>query len=153
MIFQPSPFFIQQTQRILKSYTHWTKQTLIPSTSVQEVSRLLFTAPFVLVSHGVEADPILNYGNQAALDLWEMTWEDFIRTPSRLTAETPNQEMRAKVLNEVTQKGFIEGYEGIRISRTGRRFKIQDATIWNLQDEQGQYCGQAAMFRAWRFLY
>ncbi|MGL5096317.1 MAG: MEKHLA domain-containing protein, partial [Planctomycetia bacterium] len=33
-------------------------------------ARQLFLAPFVVVSHGVQADPILNYGNQAALDLW-----------------------------------------------------------------------------------
>ena len=30
---------------------------------------------------------MLNYGNRAALTLWEMSWEELTRTPSRLTAE------------------------------------------------------------------
>jgi MEKHLA domain len=47
----------------------------------------LFAAPFVIVSHDTQADPVLNYGNRAALTLWEMSWEELTRTPSRLTVE------------------------------------------------------------------
>ena len=54
----------------------------------------------------MEADPVLNYGNRAALALWEMSWEELTRTPSRLTAEAPNREERAKLLEAVTQRGF-----------------------------------------------
>jgi len=32
----------------------------------------MFEAPFVLISHGTEDDPILNYGNRVALWLWQM---------------------------------------------------------------------------------
>lgn len=39
------------------------------------------------MSHGLEVDPVFNYANQCALDLFEMTWEDFIKLPSRLSAE------------------------------------------------------------------
>jgi hypothetical protein len=82
----------------------------------------VFEAPFVVVSHGTEADPVLNYGNAAALALWEMSWEELTRTPSRLTAEAPNREERAKLLEAVTRRGFIDDYSGVRISKTGRRF-------------------------------
>jgi hypothetical protein len=40
----------------------------------------------------------------------------------------------------------------VRIARTGRRFLIQRATVWNLTDDQGRLCGQAATFREWRYV-
>jgi hypothetical protein len=116
------------------------------------LAKNIFTAPFVLVSHGTETDPVLNYGNAAALALWEMPWEELTRTPSRLTAEAPNREERARLLAAVTEHGFIDDYSGIRISKTGRRFRIARATVWNLLTEDHQLCGQAAMFGAWEFL-
>lgn len=38
------------------------------------------------------------------------------------------------------------------IARTGRRFRIERATVWNLTDDAGRRCGQAATFRTWRYL-
>lgn len=117
-----------------------------------ELAEKLFHAPFVLVSHGMEADPVLNYGNAAALALWEMSWMELTRTPSRLTAEAPNREERARLLAAVTARGYIDNYSGVRISKTGRRFKISSATVWNLLTEGGLPCGQTAMFEQWEFL-
>ena len=77
---------------LLNSYVHWTQTELIDrhGTPLEQAQRL-FAAPFVVASHGREAEPILNYGNAQALKLWEMNWEEFITTPSRLTAEPVNQ--------------------------------------------------------------
>ena len=117
-----------------------------------ELAKKVFDASFVVVSHGTEADPILNYGNRAALSLWEMSWEELTRTPSRLTAEAPNREERARLLDAVMRRGFIDDYSGVRISKTGRRFLIGRATVWNLITEEGTLCGQAAMFDHWEFI-
>ena len=95
---------------------------------------------------------MLNYGNQAALNLWEMSWDELTRTPSRLTAEMPEQEERARLLAAVTERGFIDDYSGIRISKSGRRFRIAKATVWNLVTERNEPYGQAAMFDYWEFL-
>lgn len=57
------------------------------------------------------------------------------------------REQRAAFLAEVTANGYISNYRGIRISASGRRFYIKDAVVWNIVDETGQYCGQAATFR------
>ena len=104
------------------------------------------------MSHGTEADPVLNYGNRAALALWEMPWEELTRTPSRLTAEAPNREERARLLEAVTRRGFIDDYSGVRITKSGRRFRISRATVWNLLTETNQPCGQAAMFDKWELV-
>ena len=117
-------------------------------TAVEQAERL-FHAPFVVVSHGTEADPILNYGNAAALALWEMDLATLARTPSRLTAEPVHRDERARLLERTRRDGYVDDYAGIRISSTGRRFRIEQAIVWNLVDAAGGHRGQAATFDRW----
>ena len=144
---------INQTAILARSHRHFTGRELLSGVAEgRELARRIYEAPFVVVSHGTEKDPVLNYGNATALQLWEMSWQEFTRTPSRLTAEAPLRDERARLLAAVTARGFIDDYSGIRITRTGRRFHIARATVWNLITSDGQACGQAAMFYDWRFL-
>ncbi|MBD2485686.1 MEKHLA domain-containing protein [Planktothrix sp. FACHB-1365] len=144
---------ILHTQRLLRSYQYWTGETLLDLQGTPEaIAEALFYAPFVLVSHGIEPDPIFNYGNQKALELWELTWEKLTQMPSRKTAEPMEQEARNHLLAETKAKGFLRDYKGVRISNSGRRFFIQDVLIWNVLDEQNQRCGQAAVFSKYTFL-
>ena len=144
---------IAQTQIIASSLKQLTGHDLVPGNfPPAKLAEKIFHAPFVLVSHGIETDPVLNYGNATALALWEMSWSELTRTPSRLTAEAPNREERARLLAAVSARGFIDDYSGIRISKSGRRFRIAQAIVWNLRDERGVYCGQAAIFARWEFL-
>jgi len=148
-----SDFVLAQTVCLARSLKHWTGRELVPGApEPAELAHKVFEAPLVVVSHGTEADPILNYGNRAALALWEMSWEELTRTPSRLTAEVPDRKGREKLLQAVARRGFIDDYSGVRISKTGRRFRISRATIWNLIDANGKNCGQAAMFDRWEFI-
>jgi hypothetical protein len=147
------PTVIAQTQVMMLSFKLFTGRVLLPGEfSAPDRAEKVFHAPFVLVAHGTEADPVLNYGNAAAFALWEMTWEELTRTPSRLTAEAPNREERARLLAAVTEHGFIDDYSGVRISKTSRRFRIAQATVWNLLTPEGARCGQAAMFSHWQFI-
>ena len=146
-------FVIAHTHLLARSFRKWIGRDLLPGLfNPAGLARYVFEAPFVLVSHGTEADPVLNYGNAAALALWEMSWEELTRTPSRRTAEAPNREERAKLLEAVTRCGFIDDYSGVRISKSGRRFRISRATVWNLLTEKNEPCGQAAMFDKWEFI-
>lgn len=142
--------WIAQTQVLLDSYHSVLGRELILRSGDPYVDAgRLFDLPAIVLSHGTKADPILNYGNRAALTLWEMTPEAFIAMPSRLTAEPGARAAREKALEDTRCQGFSTGYEGIRISATGRRFFIHDATIWNLVDAQGRPAGQAATFARW----
>jgi len=109
----------------------------------------LWTAPCVILAHGTQADPIFFYGNRLALELFETTAEQHIATPSRLSAEPLAREERARLLAQVAARGFIDDYAGVRVSATGRRFRIERATVWNLIDADGALHGQAAMFANW----
>jgi hypothetical protein len=137
-------------RRLLDSHALWLKRELIDrSGDIEAQSERLFLAPFVVASHLDSADPILNYGNRQALDLWETTWEVFTATPSRLTAEPVNRDERARMLRQVSARGFVDDYRGVRVSRTGRRFLVERATVWNVVDGDGNRCGQAAAFSRW----
>lgn len=147
------PRVIDHSVILAASHRRFTGRELCPGVSDPlELARVLHQAAFVVVSHGTEADPILTYGNAAALALWEMSWEELTRTPSRLTAEAPERAERARLLEAVATHGFIDDYSGIRISRTGRRFRIDQATVWNLVTAEGAPCGQAATFKHWTYL-
>jgi hypothetical protein len=138
---------------LLRTYHRWTGRHLIePCGDAHAETRMLFEAPFAVVSGGAEGDQILNYGNKTAMELWEMDWDTLTRTPSRLTAEPMHRDERAEFLRRVRERGFIDDYSGIRISNKGRRFRIAQATVWNVTDADGKYAGQAATFSKWEFL-
>jgi len=143
--------WLQQAQLMLDSYSrHTGRQLLERSDDPIDEARRLYHAPFVVVSHGTQADPILNYGNLLAQQLWEMDAQTLTSIPSRLTAEPMHRDERAEMMARALRDGFVDDYRGIRISRTGKRFLIERAVIWNLQDAAGRRLGQAATFSDWK---
>jgi len=147
------PFYLQHARLLCSSYERWTGKPLLPAqvTGVN-LAQALFDAPFVLVSHDTEKDSIFNFGNRAALALFEMSWDKFIRLPSRKSADQDNAEDRARLMARVHAAGFATDCKGVRISSSGRRFLITGATVWNVVDEHDKYHGQAAMFTNWSYL-
>lgn len=115
----------------------------------REPAEALWAAPRAIVAHGTELDPIFFFGNRVALARFEMDLARFAATPSRLSAEPMLREERQASLDRVTRDGYIDDYAGIRISVTGRRFRIEGATVWNLIDSHGAIHGQAATFDRW----
>ena len=140
----------EHVEILCTNYLRLTGHELIASgTAPVDTVRRLAAAPFAVVSHGIQDDPIFNYGNNIALELFEMTWYEFTLLPSRLSAEIINQFERARLLGQVSKQGHIDNYSGIRISKSSRRFMIKDATVWNLIGSDGKYYGQAALIRSW----
>lgn len=146
------PLTIEWATLLIDSFQHWTGEDLIVRVNPSTDAHKLFTLVIEVVSHGIGPVPILNYGNRAALRLWKTDWTQFTQLPSRMTAEPPDQAERERMLDEVSRNGFIRGYHGVRITAQGRRFQIQDATVWNVLDRGGQKVGQAAMLNNWKFL-
>lgn len=150
----PDAAWLARHVRLLRaSHHHWTGLDLIPATlDDQQAVAALDDAGFAVVSHGTQPDPIFNYGNRMALKLFEMSWDDLTTLPSRLSAEPLVQSERDRLMQHVTRQGYINDYSGVRISKTGQRFMIKNATVWNLLDEDGRYYGQAALIRDWQYL-
>ena len=147
------PQIISWTQVLLDNFEQLLGYELISRDGNEaEQAKALFQADFVVVSHGTQTDPIFNYGNQTALDLWVMDWQSFTKMPSRLAAESVNRDSRAKMLAQAQSKGYIDDYSGVRIASNGQRFYIQQAIIWNLKDLQARKVGQAATFSQWQLI-
>lgn len=147
------PAIVEWSQLLLNSFRQWVGRDLLERVGDSDYqAHALFQSPFVVVSHGTEEDPLLNYGNQVALELWELTWEGLVKTPSRLTAEPVNRTERELMLEQARTRGYLDTYRGVRISSTGRRFLVENAVVWNVVDAGGQRVGQAATFAQWTWL-
>lgn len=143
-------YLLDHAGLLRRSYAERTGRDLVdPALSPEAAARALFLAPFALLSHGAGPDPLLTYANRVALDLFELTWAQALAMPSRLTAEAPGRAERDRLLAQVAATGCIEDYAGVRISRSGRRFRIRAATVWNLTGPDGRVVGQAASFARW----
>lgn len=132
---------------IAESHLRLTGRPLVPPAS--DATTAMWETPAVILAHGTETDPLFFYGNRAALALFEVDAFQFVGMPSRLSAEPLLREERSDLLERVTRYGFIDDYAGIRVSATGRRFRIEQATVWNLIDSKGSMHGQAATFSRW----
>jgi hypothetical protein len=103
-----------------------------------------------VVAHNTDDDPRFIYANETAQACFEYPWGEFTQLRSRFSAEAPNRIERQRLLESVAEKGFVTGYRGLRIARSGRRFWIQDGVVWQLTNEIGTAFGQAAVFSSWR---
>ena len=152
---EPSPanaFLAEHVAMLCASYQRLIGADLIVADAVQSLGEAMYQAPFVVLSHGTEHDPIFNYANLTAQRLFEMTWAQITSLPSRFSAEPMSREERARLLAAVSERGFIDDYRGVRVSSSGRRLMIEQATVWNLCDWQGRPAGQAATFAGWEVL-
>ena len=143
-------FYCAHIERLRRSLIALNGRDLTPGVPVPETAaRMLWDHPSLLLSHGTEPDPILNYGNRATLELFELDWDSLVRMPSRLTAEAPDRAERERLFQNVARHGYIDDYQGVRISSSGRRFRIEKATVWTVRNPDGSIAGQAAWIQHW----
>lgn len=131
------------------SYRRLLNRPLVPDgMSASEGAAWLYgAAPFGVLAHGVSADPVFLYGNRRAQEIFEYDWDELTALPSRLSAEPMERRERQLFLDKVMRDGFVSGYRGVRVTRSGKRFWIEGATVWQLTDPDGTVRGQAAMIR------
>jgi hypothetical protein len=122
------------------------KELAAPS---QDANWLYERAPFAVLAHDCGADPSFFYANRAAQTCFEYSWDEFVGLPSRLSAEPSGRDERQRLLDAVTRQGYIDDYRGLRVAKSGRRFMIEDVTVWQLHSSSSEIIGQAAMFSAW----
>ena len=137
---------IAQIALIAESYRRLLGERLVTGSDIPEA---LWRAPQAIVAHGTQADPLFFFGNRTALELFDATPGQFATLPSRKSAEAPLRAEREALMDRVRAHGFIEDYAGVRISLSGKRFRIECATVWNLLDASGAVHGQAAAFADW----
>jgi hypothetical protein len=106
-------------------------------------------APFVLLAHNGESDPRFIYANSTAQRCFGYSWNEFMGLQSRRSADSSDQPERQRLLDAVSQNGFVRGYRGVRVGKSGHRFTIEGGIVWQLLDTAGVSHGQAATFSSW----
>lgn len=135
-------------RRLLRSYRHWAGEDLIelPGDDDALRARALFEAPLAVLAHDTRPDPLCVYANAAALAAFELSLADAPAFPTSRTVEAAGRDERGAALARVDDAGLVSGYSGVRVSTTGRRFRINDGRIWTVLDDDGRRVGQAAAF-------
>ena len=151
---------------LVASFQRWTQRDLLVASrqgdvgasedsnlsDARDLRARLDQLPAVIVAHNRAEDPVFVYANDLACQLWEMPKHKLIGMPSRLTAEPVHRDERAALLERTRQHGFVDDYRGIRITANGKRFWIEQATLWNIVDADDQLLGQAALFDHWTWI-
>jgi len=129
------------------SYRRLLRRPLVPEglDAVAGAAWLYESAPFGVLAHDTAPDPVFVYGNKRAQALFGYDWAELTALPSRLSAEAPERSERQAFLERVARDGYVDGYRGLRVARSGRRFWIEQAIVWQLVDAQGVHRGQAAL--------
>jgi hypothetical protein len=135
---------------MLENLKRWTGYDLIKEYgfSLDKLGQQVFEADFYILSQDNTADPVLTYGNQRVLDLWEVSWAELTSMHSRNTAKPVDRQARLAMMERVKIHNYLDKYNGIRVSKTGTEFKIIDATIWNMFTDSIDFYGQAAWFKS-----
>jgi hypothetical protein len=121
------------------SYARLVGATLVPEGA--DANWLYRDAPFIVLAHGTDPDPNFIYANKAAQACFGYSWQEFLGLPSRLSAEPADQAERQKLLDQVAQNGFLAGYSGIRVAKSGRAFASMTGSSGNCWT--GTACGTA----------
>jgi PAS domain-containing protein len=135
---------------LTESFTKYAGTRLVPAgLTGTSAAQWLYYAPFGLLAQDAAADPRFIYANLTAQRIFEYDWDEFVGIPSRLSAEGEDRDQRQVFMQAVLERGYASGYQGMRVGKSGRRFWIQDVTVWNLTDDGGVRHGQAAMIPRW----
>lgn len=135
---RPGPQLRVRLQQLLDSYAHHL------GTALADHVDDLYALSTAVLAHDTQTPPILWYGNRRALELWKLSFDEFVCMPSYRTAEPDRRATRKQLLAEVRTRGVAIGYTGVRIASDGTRFRIENVAIWNILDDGGSVVGQAA---------
>jgi hypothetical protein len=132
------------------SYATVVGEPLVPEgMSDTDAATWLYEAPFALLAQDTSPDPLFVYANLTAQERFGYDWDEFVGLPSRLSAGRQAREERRVFMDAVRLRGYAEDYRGLRITKSGRRFWIEDATVWNVISLRSGLVGQAALIRRW----
>jgi MEKHLA domain len=114
--------------------------------SAAQQAWLYAEAPFCVLAHDATDDPRFVFANAMAQRCFDARWDELVGMPSRLSAGPADRDERERLLLGVQRDGFVRGYRGLRVTRSGRQFWIEDVTVWNVYGLDGARIGQAATY-------
>jgi hypothetical protein len=103
---------------------------------------------FGIMSHGVQADPVFNYANLAALELFKYSINDLCKLPSRYSTLPHLEQDRDNTLKEIAKSDYGYIHDGMRQTSEGRVILTSEILYWVVYDDDGTRIGHAAVYDA-----
>ncbi|KAA6424741.1 MAG: hypothetical protein FRX49_05408 [Trebouxia sp. A1-2] len=152
---------IMHNLMMVESYKRKVGKPIMDDAEIHEITKLLWEAPYGVISHDIEEDPDnpkYDYANKAALDLFQATWDELIGQPSSCTTEDVNQASasqniadRQKLLKQTQDEGTAAVHSYWRKGLKGRPVCISNGLLWNIEAPSGALIGQAIAIHEWEF--
>ena len=140
------PRFIARATLILDSYRRLLGRDLFIRTGdAAEDARRLFELPLAVLAHDTSPAPLIDWANLAAGRAFDATPESLLGRPSADTAPADAVADRRALFDTLAARGFVTNYSGVRVSLAGRRFVIEDVTVFEVTDAAGRPAGHAAV--------
>lgn len=138
--------WMRRAGEILDSYSRHVGRELVErSGDAAEDARQLFDLPLAVLAHDAAPRPLLDWANLAAARAFDATPETLLGVPSADTAPADAVADRRALFEVLAAHGCVVGYSGVRVSLTGRRFVIDDVTVFEITDAAGRPAGHAAV--------
>ncbi|MEI6239551.1 MAG: MEKHLA domain-containing protein [Planctomycetia bacterium] len=148
---ETGPAWVRRAAVILDSFRRHIGRDLVErSDDPAEDARRLFDLPQAVLAHDTSPAPLLDWANLAAARAFDATPETLLGRPSADTAPADATADRLALFDVLAHQGFVTGYSGVRVSLTGRRFIIDDVTVFALVDDAGRPAGHAAVIGSTR---
>ncbi|KAK9818135.1 hypothetical protein WJX72_007683 [[Myrmecia] bisecta] len=147
---------IMHTLLLVESYRRQVGKPIMEDVEIADAAKTLFEAPFAVFSHNrgaTEGPAKYTYANQAGLDLFETSWDEFVGTESSKTTanDVDLQADREGLIESIAAAGKARKWQGKRQSLKGRPVWIEDGLLWNIEGPSGKTLGQATIINAWEF--
>ncbi|MGK9168781.1 MEKHLA domain-containing protein [Inquilinus limosus] len=104
-------------------------------------------APFCVLVHNTDADPPSSMPTERPRPASSIACTSSRRCPPASPPRRRTGRSGSGCWTPLPADGFITSYRDLRVAKSGRRFWIENATVWRLIDEAGTLHGQAATFR------
>jgi len=142
---------VHRATEILDSFRRCVGRELIGRSgdAAEDASRL-FDLPLAVLAHDTAPQPLLDWANAAAAAAFDATPESLLGRLSSATAPPDATADRRQLFEALARDGFVTGYSGVRVSLTGRRFIIDDVTVFEVTDAAGRPAGHAAVIGSTR---
>jgi hypothetical protein len=143
--------FTTRACEILDSYLRLLGRDLVERSGDEaDDARRLFDLPLAVLAHDTSPVPLLDWANGAAARAFDAAPEALLGRPSADTTPADAVADRRALFDVLARRGFVTGYSGVRVSLTGRRFMIDDVTVFALADAAGRPAGHAAVIGSTR---
>lgn len=132
-----------------ETYKRWFGEYLVVEKDPGLVLNAINEADVMLLSVGLEQQPVFNYGNVKSLLMFGCDLAELVQQVAIEAVPEDLQTEEQAALSKVAEEGAVAEYHSQRITPKQKRWHVRDGKIWTLKDSLGRFHGLAYCFKDW----